>query len=152
MYPVAWWNFLESWLINHKQVNSIIVCYEDLVRDFSSQLERIAAFLEVSLSDAEKSRVTHLSSFEYMKANNHKFDLHTLRETMQKNIDDIIGYLSPRTQIPPFISKGSGRKGKEELSETVKADTRKKWEDIIEAKFNYKNYEEMIQSLKEFQL
>ena len=150
-YPVPWWNFIESWLTNQKKVNSIIIFYEDLIKNFSYELDRIAAFLEVSLTEAEKERVTYLSSFEYMKANNHKFDLHTLRESMQKNLENIIGYRPPRTQIPLFVSKGGGRKGKEELSETVKAEMRKKWEDIIEAKFHYKNYEEMVQSLKEYQ-
>lgn len=147
-YPVPWWTFVESWLRCHKKVNSIIVFYQDLINDFSSQMQRISSFLGVSLTEEEKYRVKYLSSFDYMRANNVKFDLRNLSLNLQNVLSENEGPQNPRQDIPIFVSKGAKRNGREELNESVKNDMKRKWEEIIEAKFGFKSYEEMMYNIK----
>ena len=84
-----------------------------------------------------------------MKANNHKFDLHTFREKLQESIEKSTGEKIGETENPTFISKGGNRKGKEELSASVKTDMEKQWKEIIESKLGYKSFDEAIQAVKD---
>ena len=83
-----------------------------------------------------------------MKANNSKFNFHSLRTKFEASFAEMTGEAAPKTDIPVFVSKGATRNGREELNDTIKSDMEAKWKVIIEAKFGFKNFEEMCQSLK----
>ena len=84
-----------------------------------------------------------------MKANNEKFDLHTLRKNLHKRFDEMSGKDTPLTQIPFFLSKGAKRDGKTELCQEVRGDMEKKWREFIEAKYGYMDFEDMAAKVKD---
>jgi len=70
---VNWFSFTQAWLKNTYGLNILYVNYADLKNDFDNSLKRIAAFLEVELTDEIAQRVKERSSFEFMKAHEEKF-------------------------------------------------------------------------------
>jgi aryl sulfotransferase len=65
----GWWRWAES------RPNVLFVHYEEMTRDFTAVLARVAAFLGCALSDAERQRVVETCSFEYMKAHEDWFEM-----------------------------------------------------------------------------
>ena len=68
-----WFTFTQSWLKNEFGLNVLYVSYSDLKKDFDNSLKRIAAFLEIELTDEIAQRVKERSSFEFMKEHEDKF-------------------------------------------------------------------------------
>jgi hypothetical protein len=68
-----WFQFTSEWLQNKNNFNILYLSYEQLKNDFDRALRKIAAFLDVELTDDVKQRVKAHASFEYMKANESKF-------------------------------------------------------------------------------
>ena len=71
-----WWPFWENvrtwWAVRHLP-NVLVVHFNDLKRDLSGEIGRIADFLGVSLDQRRLDAVTVHCSFEYMQANAERF-------------------------------------------------------------------------------
>jgi hypothetical protein len=71
-YP--WAEFLDGyWRIRDRE-NVLFMTYEEMKQDLRETVRRIAAFLQVALSEDEVDAVVRQSSFDYMKQIEHKFD------------------------------------------------------------------------------
>jgi aryl sulfotransferase len=61
------WSHVQSWWDLRDRPNVHLVHYRDLKRDLVREIRRIAAFLELELSEDELMRVVSHCSFDYMK-------------------------------------------------------------------------------------
>jgi hypothetical protein len=72
--PGGWWALhTASWWALRGRTNVYVVSYNQLNADLSGEIEVISQFLGVELSETQGQAVLEKSSFEYMKAMNHKF-------------------------------------------------------------------------------
>ena len=70
----AYWENIASWWQVRHEPNVLLLHYADLVNDKPNQIGRIARFLGVRTTPELLGLVQERSSFEYMKANHHKFE------------------------------------------------------------------------------
>ncbi len=72
--PGGWWakHTASWWALRHKP-NVHIVTFNDLKADPNGEIDRISEFLGIELSPEQREQVIEKSSFDYMKAINHKF-------------------------------------------------------------------------------
>jgi hypothetical protein len=70
----TWMEHTGSWWPHRNDKNVCLVHYEDLVRNGSREVERIAAFLDVPLTSEIAQRVENRTSFDFMKRHELKFD------------------------------------------------------------------------------
>ncbi len=72
--PGGWWAaHTAGWWALRDKPNVHIVSYNDLKADASGEIDRVSEFLGVELSPEQRQQVIKKSSFDYMKAINHKF-------------------------------------------------------------------------------
>ena len=69
-----------SWAVNaagywaeRRRTNVLIVSFKSMKQDLRGTVEKVAGFLDVPVSDGLVDEVCRLSSFEYMKKNDHKY-------------------------------------------------------------------------------
>jgi Sulfotransferase domain len=69
-----------SWAVNaagywaeRRRPNVLVVSFKSMKRDLRSMVVKVADFLNIQASDALIDEVTGLSSFDYMKRNDHKY-------------------------------------------------------------------------------
>lgn len=106
-----YFNFLKNWFENKEGLNIIYVKYEDLKTNFDKEIKKIAAFLEVNLTEEKLQKIKEKSSFEYMKANEEKFGEQPKDKRIYNN----------------FIRKGENGEG-----ESLPEDLKSKLETLIE--------------------
>jgi hypothetical protein len=97
-----YFKYNQAWFQNKNKFNILYVSYESLKQDFDQTLKKIAAFLNVQLTDEIIARTKKHASFEYMKAHETKF-----------------GEIAPKKELVynEFIRKGETGEGKSYLSE-----------------------------------
>lgn len=72
--PGGWWAaHTASWWALGDKPNVHIVTFNQLKADTSGEIDRISEFLGIELSAEQRQQVIEKSSFDYMKAINHKF-------------------------------------------------------------------------------
>ena len=72
--PGGWWpEHTASWWALRNKPNVHIVTFNALKANPSGEIDRISDFLGIELSPEQRQQVLEKSSFEYMKAINHKF-------------------------------------------------------------------------------
>jgi len=72
--PGGWWaKHTSSWWALRDKPNVHIVTFNDLKANSDGEIDRISEFLSVDLSPEQRLLVIEKSSFDYMKAINHKF-------------------------------------------------------------------------------
>ncbi|HEX2796385.1 MAG TPA: sulfotransferase domain-containing protein [Immundisolibacter sp.] len=68
-----WYEFTAGYWAWRERPNVLFLTYNELQDDPAGTIRRMADLMGVSLTEAEAQRVQHLSSFEHMKAIDHKF-------------------------------------------------------------------------------
>lgn len=63
------------WHRAQTQPNVLFVHFEEMKRDLLGVIQRVAAFLDVTLTNAERAQVAEKSSFNYMKAHEEQFEM-----------------------------------------------------------------------------
>ncbi|MEO8393436.1 MAG: sulfotransferase domain-containing protein [Chloroflexota bacterium] len=72
--PGGWWaEHMAGWWALRDKPNVYVIPFNALRADTSGEIDRIIKFLGVELSPDQRQQVIEKSSFEYMKAINHKF-------------------------------------------------------------------------------
>lgn len=69
-----WAEFLNDYWRVRDRENVLFITYEEMKKDLTGTVRRIAAFLKVTLSEEEVEAVARQSSFEHMKQIEHKFE------------------------------------------------------------------------------
>src|SRR5262245_57549202 len=72
--PVSWAAHLQSYWRVRDRPNVLFLTYEEMKRDASAGILKIAAFMRVELGTAELAEVVRRSSFAYMKQEQHRFN------------------------------------------------------------------------------
>ena len=98
--PGSYWGHLLSWWPQRDRDDVLMLSYEDMRADPERTVERIAAFIHITLDATLRRRVLEYASLEFMRAHEAQFDDHLLRETR----DAACG-------IPPGGSASKVRKG-----------------------------------------
>lgn len=72
--PGGWWaKHTASWWALRDKPNVYVIPFNKLNADTIGEIDRISAFLGVSLASEQRQQVIEKSTFEYMKTINHKF-------------------------------------------------------------------------------
>ena len=74
VYGGYWGLHVAGWLQNQNKKQIHFVRYENLLADFDHELQKLAHFLDVQLTDVLIEDIKRQSSFDFMKANFEKFD------------------------------------------------------------------------------
>ena len=70
----SWFRHVAEWSAHAADPNVLFIRYEDLTNHFERTVRRIAAFLNVPLTEEKYARVAERSSFAFMKQHEEKFD------------------------------------------------------------------------------
>lgn len=109
--------FLRNWWAHRHDPNVLFVHYGNRLKDPEADINNFAKFMGVDLTLAEKQAVITVSSFDVMKANNHKYAY------CLSNASDSVQQLSNKLSSPlcamedhVFVAKGKARNGRKEFS------------------------------------
>ncbi len=76
MYWLPWPKHVEGWWrLSQEQPNVLFVHFEEMSRDFGAVLDRIAAFLDRSLTSEDRARIIERCTFKYMKDREEWFEM-----------------------------------------------------------------------------
>ena len=63
-----YWDHVLNWHLNHKNIGNILyICYEDLMTNFDSNLDRICNHINIDISESDKEIIKNKSMFSNMK-------------------------------------------------------------------------------------
>merc|ERR1711865_275008 len=82
------WQFYREFWQCRELSNVHVVTYEGMRKDLKALLPGIASFLEVTLTDELSATVMELSSFKWMKDNEHQFDDHYMGYRQKQLADE----------------------------------------------------------------
>lgn len=141
---------LISWYKRRKEGNVMIVCFEDLKKDFEGQVNRVAKFL--SKLDPRYSQESHrieaaiaYSTYDFMKTHSGHFDekLSKISRNEACLLPKDAGLRSSK------IRRGESGVGASELPEQVRNQIEEKWAEIVLPVTGCARYEELQQHLFE---
>lgn len=69
----GWYRSVESWWPHFHDDNVLWLRYEDLKRDLNGGINQILDFLSWSINEAQRKNILTYCSFDWMKANSHRF-------------------------------------------------------------------------------
>lgn len=70
----SWFKHVSTWKARASQSNVLFLNYEDLLENFESCLEKMAAFCELDISPEKYKDIIERCSFDFMKKYENKFD------------------------------------------------------------------------------
>jgi hypothetical protein len=73
-WPDSWAEHLAGWWAARREPNVLFITYEELKRDHPGMVRKIAEFMGVDLTPDELAAVVEQSTFDSMKAAQHKFE------------------------------------------------------------------------------
>jgi len=108
--PGVMWHLSDAWA-RRNEPNVLLVHYADLLRDLDLEMRRIAAHLDIAISDARRPELVHAAEFEQM------------RSRADQLAPDAMGTLKDRRQ---FFRRGASGAGRELLpaEQLARYDTR----------------------------
>lgn len=147
MNNASYFHHLLSWYNRRNDPNILFLCYEDLKSDLKAQVTKIAAFMSTDKHDFTKDEIitqaTERSTFEFMKAHQHKFD-----EKLSKIArNEACGLSKDAGMNSTKINSGTIGAGNKMLSAELKQEIAQKWKDVVEAEIGYSSYSEFRCSL-----
>lgn len=102
-----WFEFSQGWFRNKYKLPVLFIRYEDILSDFDTQMEKVAAYIGVKVDPADVSRIRERCSFEFMKQHEEKFG-------------DEDPTVETRKRYDQFIRKGKAGEGKVYFNEEQK--------------------------------
>jgi len=107
------------WPYRHEP-NVLFVHYSDRLKDDRTQIKKMADFVGVKLTEEELDKVTKASSFSEMKKQESKVNLlHLFDQFKAKGLIPEDVFILTAEDGPKFLSKGPGRKGEQEVRESM---------------------------------
>jgi len=123
----------------HKDKNVLPLCFENMKTDLDGTIERVADFIGISLDDELKQIVLKQSDINFMQKHKDQFEDHLVRKARSEAM---------RLPLDGKLNKvRSGKVGehKERISNEIKEELDKVWQEEITAKIGIRSYEELIQ-------
>lgn len=136
-----YWHHLASWWPHRNDENVLLLCYEQMNRDMTTTIRRVAAFAGIALDDALLDIVRRQSSIEFMLAHKDRFDDRMMRDRSER-----VGELPPRSDSAK-VRKGKVGEHTTELSPEISAEIDRVWTEDIGSKFGFANYAAMADAV-----
>jgi len=135
-----YWYHLISWWEQRQNQDVLLLCYEDMMANPSGTIQRVARFMGIELDDSLLDIVFRQSSREFMLAHSEKFNERHIREIGEK-----------RAGLPPPIgfskvTSGVSDDARYKLPSYLKQELDEIWQEQVQPKFGFKNYEELRQA------
>lgn len=121
---VAHWLILLRWQ-HRKDENVLLVHFEDMKSDLRSTVVRVAQFMNVEADDTLVDKVTELSSFDFMRKNNDKFN-----ENLTKAKRNGPCGLPADAGMNSSKVRAGGVGGGHQLSDEIRAAIDEKWKKV----------------------
>jgi len=139
----GYWYHLISWWEQRNNQDVLLLCYEEMKADLPGSVQKIARFMGIDLDEPLLDIVVKQSSREFMLAHKDQFDGRHMREIGEK-----------RAGLPPAINvskvtPGSSNQARYQLPEIIKLELDEIWQEQVQSKFGFKNYDELRQELRE---
>jgi len=139
--PKHYWHHLASWWEHRDDDNVLLLSYEGMKDDPAGAIERVAAFCGIPLDDELRAVTLEHSSLEFMLKHKDKFDDLLMREMSEK-----------AAGLPPGSDSAKVREGRvgshrQVLSQAVQDEMARIWQDQIESRFGFSDYQAMIATL-----
>jgi hypothetical protein len=136
-----YWRHLASWWAHCDDDAVLLLAYERMIADPEGAIRAIAAFCGIELDDALLALTLEHSSLPFMLKHKDKFDDLLMRELSER----VAG-------LPPGSDSAKVRDGKvgshlAVLGAPVLAEMDQIWREEIEARFGFRSYQEMVDSL-----
>ena len=139
----GYWHHLHSWWEQRHNKNVLLLCYEDMIRDPVSTIERVASFMDIHLNKELLDIVARQSSREFMLEHRDQFD--------DKCVRDIGG---KSAELPPAIDSSKVTSGVPDnarymLSQEAEVMLDSIWREQTTSRFGFETYTDLRQSLKD---
>ncbi len=139
----GYWYHLTSWWEQRHNPDVLLICFEDMKADPADAVKKIARFMEIDLDEELLEIVLAQTSLEFMLMHKDQFGEHKLQKMHWE-----------RAGLPPAIevskvTPGSPNKARYQLSPALKQELDEIWQEQVESRFGYKNYEELRQAVNE---
>jgi len=136
-------SFIKSWWPHRNEPNVLFILYEDLKDDLASYIRKVADFIGVTLDEAAFSKILRFCSFEYMSQHREKFTNDgTIKAVYKKaNLED-----QPILCGMVRLDGGQVGQGKIFLDESIRLHIDKRWKEIMEKDYGWKNYQDLLQT------
>jgi aryl sulfotransferase len=120
-YPVwPFWSNVRSWWEIRHLPNVLFVHFNNLKRDMAGEIQRIARFLQIEVSDEAWPQILQHSTFDYMKAHGSTLSP-MLSRGFERGADDFI-YRGTNGRWREVLTAGDIRKYEEFASRSLSAD------------------------------
>ena len=136
-----YWEHLLSWWPYKDSANCLFLTFEQLKTDLPACVDKVADFIAVELSAAERALVIEQSSFAFMNQHQSHFDDHFLLN----NRRDACNLPADVTTSKVRSGQSGGDKG---LSCHIVAQLDKIWHETITAKLGFKDYQALRAALE----
>jgi hypothetical protein len=137
----TYWKHLASWWEVRHDPSVLLLSYEQMIRDPSTAVRRVAAHACIPLDDELLAIALRNSSLDYMLAHKHQFDDRLMRTLSEQNCG-----------LPPGSDSAKVRLGRvgthrEELSDDLIAELDAVWKAEITPRFGFPDYAAMEAAL-----
>lgn len=137
----GYWNHLISWWEQREREEVFLLAYEQMRRDLTGTIRRVAAFIGVELDDELLAITERNASFDFMLRHKDRFDDKLMRERSEQ----VAG-------LPPGSDSAKVRNGqvgehKQELSPEIIAGLDAIWQREITPRFDFPHYEDLAAAL-----
>jgi Sulfotransferase domain len=142
MQNASYFHHFLSWWEHRSDQNVLWLFFEELKESLSECVKRIADFMDLHCSQQLLEKVTEMSTFEYMKQYDDKFD-----EKISKRTRNAACGLPPDAGLSSKkVRSGGVGEGALELSSRLKAAIRDRWNSVITEATGFSSYDECRQA------
>jgi len=138
----AYWDHINSWWSQKNNHNVLFLCYETMKKDLSTAIQVIANFMNISLDDELFEIVKQHASFDFMKAHNHQFDDHIVRNLVNRSLK------VPTNATSTKVKTGRSGLYKEKLSPRLVYSIDSLWKKYIKPEFKLDNYNHLKNTIE----
>lgn len=138
-------DFMLSWWPHRNDPNVLWLFFEDLKKDLSTCVDRIAQFMGVEMTTKLKEKVLEFSSFEYMLKNKEKFqgEEHFVSRPVQGGQLDSTWKPQMGMVRADGGQIGQGRTG---IPPPILHLIQQRWDESVGKAFNFPTYEDMYKA------
>lgn len=121
----GYWHHLSSWWDQKNNDNVLLLCFEDMIADFSRTINKLANFLEIDLDDELREILENQSSKSFMLEHKSQFDDHNVKS----RLEELGG--PPFNEKTSKITSGMTSEEKYLISESLRNKLDKAWQSVV---------------------
>lgn len=141
MQNASYFHHFLSWWEHRNDENVLWLFFEELTESLSERVKRIAEFMGLHCSQQLLEKVTEMSTFEYMKHHDDKFD----EKISKRTRNAACGLPRDAGLSSKKVRSGGVGEGTLELSSSLKAAIRHRWHSVATEATGFPSYDELRQ-------